>query len=579
MASFAQLEVEVPAPQAGVILKHKVGSGARGLLDYAASKATDIDGIITNKPIYSNVSETPRSIAKEFGFLRRLRPKLNKAVGHLIIAPKSKFQTQADWEKAANIATREHGIENTAFACYLHTDTEHPHLHIVYSRIRFDGSVVSDSNSYRTNERAARKIESAFGIPTLQTRPRESQPIDSQRAYSAERREQRIEAKIQRKNQENARQRYFTHTSENKSNRGQLRKTSEIGVRNLQPSIMAHNRDAEFESLLPDNERFGGRESRYVRWGGPGDSRELIKIIPQPNPKTTGRRRIKMTTQTEFQRIEDVIKNVLNDPAVDSPVEFKRRLDAALADAEIEAFARFHRRGKDDDAEISGWSLMFSQGTSVAASNISRRLSWAHVAAELNANAARRRRRDESAALAEEALGFLLLRPAQAIPAQGEEAPLTPRRARVGDLDEPVPGPSWSWPAAAVDGIYETRDALAIRPNFIDRLSPAELDQLVFKLCDRAEKKWGGDALQAEGLLVDHPQLFVALVNEAAQRPGLSISRPPELAAAIEVARAARAAAAGAGLSPAAPAPLDFLAFSAAEPAPAPAVASAPAPV
>lgn len=568
MASFAQLEVT--APQAGVILKHKVGSGARGLLDYSASKATDIDGIITNKPIYSNVSETPRSIAKEFGFLRRLWPRLNKAVGHVIIAPKTKFQTQADWEKAASIATREHGIENTAFACYLHTDTEHPHLHLVYSRIRFDGSVVSDSNSYKTNERAARKIESELNIPALREKPRWQRPIDSQVAYAVEKRETRV----RKKEIKDERRRYFSHTAENQQNGGKPRPPSEKRLHALSERGLAHNRGEAAQGVLQSHARPGGREFGGLRWGAKS---ELIGITPTPTPKPK-KRRMKMTTQNKFQKIEEVARGVLSDPAVDSPVEFKLRLDAALAEAEIEAFTRFHCRGKDDDAEISGWSLMFSQGTSVAASNISRGLSWAHILAELNANAARRRRRDESAALAEEALGFLLLRPAQAIPAQGEEAP---RRARVGDgqdQDEPAPGPSWSWPSAAADGIYETRDALAIRPDFIGTLSPAELQKLVFRLLDRAEKKWGVEPLRVGAQLLEHPQLLNLFIDEAASRPSLHISEPPEVAEKIAAARAARAAA-GAGLSPAAP--LDFLvlAFSAAEPASAPAAAVGPAPV
>jgi len=288
-----------------------------------------------------------------------------------------------------------------------------------------------------------------------------------------------------------------------------------------------------------------------------------------------------MTTQTEFQKIDAIAKKALKNPAVDSPVEFKLRLDAALVEAEIEAHVRFHRRGQADDAEISGWSLMFNQGTSVAASNISRSLSWAHILAELNANAARRRQRDESARLAEEALGFLL-RPAHPAPAEDEPAPAPHRVAGAEDASA-----SWYWPDADEDGICETRTALKIKRDFITRLTPAQLETLVCKLLDRAEKKWGEDSLQADGPLVDHPALRALLVEQAAKRLGLRITQPPELAADIEAARVARAAA---GLSPAAPAAplgLDFLSFSSAAaeappvaaPAPAPAVVSAPAPV
>jgi Relaxase/Mobilisation nuclease domain len=45
-----------------------------------------------------------------------------------------------------------------------HHDTKHEHIHIVVSRIRMDGSVVSDSWDYRRNDVVVPKLEKEFGL-------------------------------------------------------------------------------------------------------------------------------------------------------------------------------------------------------------------------------------------------------------------------------------------------------------------------------------------------------------------------------------------------------------------------------
>lgn len=180
----------------GCILKIKIGSSFRGLLNYQSERACGIDGIKTGQPIYTNmVGKTPRALAREISIIRRLRPGLNKAVAHLMICPEKALENKEEWQKAIQIAFREHGFnqENTPYVAYLHADgEEHPHLHVAFSRIRFDGTVISDSQSFRKNESAARAIENELGLGKLLEVPKEKKPYSPQTPYNALRREKRI---------------------------------------------------------------------------------------------------------------------------------------------------------------------------------------------------------------------------------------------------------------------------------------------------------------------------------------------------------------------------------------------------
>lgn len=185
-------------PESGCILKIKTnGRSFRGLVSYQSERGANIGGTITQLPIFTNMlGRTPRELSREMAVIRRLRPGLNTAVGHLQICPSRALKTKEDWVEAVQIAFDAHGIHDAPFVCYLHSEgdgkTNHAHLHIAFSRIRFDGSVISDSGSYRKNEIAARRIEEKFQLGVIQERSREKRPNDSQKAFDSLRREDRL---------------------------------------------------------------------------------------------------------------------------------------------------------------------------------------------------------------------------------------------------------------------------------------------------------------------------------------------------------------------------------------------------
>jgi hypothetical protein len=109
--------------------------------------------------------ENPRELAAEFGEIRKLRPSLGKAVLHVSLsaAPGEKL-TDDQWREVGQRYMGAMGLEKNQFLVTRHTDTEHEHIHILANRIRFDGSVTSDSQDYKRQEAVMRELERDYGL-------------------------------------------------------------------------------------------------------------------------------------------------------------------------------------------------------------------------------------------------------------------------------------------------------------------------------------------------------------------------------------------------------------------------------
>jgi hypothetical protein len=135
------------------------GTGFRGAVEYDITK----EG---GRVIDTNMaSENPRELAAEFGKIRALRPKLAKAVLHVSLsAAPGEHLNDAQWQSVATRYLQKMGFDNNQFVVTRHTDTAHEHIHIVANRIRFDGSVTTDSQDYQRQEKVMREIERDFGL-------------------------------------------------------------------------------------------------------------------------------------------------------------------------------------------------------------------------------------------------------------------------------------------------------------------------------------------------------------------------------------------------------------------------------
>jgi len=142
-----------------MIAKQTKGRGFRGTLRYVLGKqgAEIIGG--------NMLGQDSDSLAAEFAESRRLQPKLWRAVYHASLSlPPGETLTDELWRDVADRYVEGMGFKGSQYVAVKHNDTNHSHMHIVASRIRMNGSVVSESHDYRRSETLVRGIEKEFGL-------------------------------------------------------------------------------------------------------------------------------------------------------------------------------------------------------------------------------------------------------------------------------------------------------------------------------------------------------------------------------------------------------------------------------
>lgn len=155
------------------------GRGARGLIDYLLDE-DDQKGL--PRPHVRIIGSTfagrsAREIAAEFGALHALRPRLGVYLAHEALRLPG-GDSDLDDDTWARIATRwasEMGFED--FLVVSHGDG---HVHIAASRIKRDGSVVSDRGDYRRSEAIIRQIEQEFDLTAVES----SHLLDQEKAVN-----------------------------------------------------------------------------------------------------------------------------------------------------------------------------------------------------------------------------------------------------------------------------------------------------------------------------------------------------------------------------------------------------------
>jgi len=152
-----------------MIAKLIKGSGFRGALNYifngnekSSNKSAEI--------VSSNMAGlTPRHLSSEFSALRKLRPTLGKAVCHISLSIPSddKKLSKQTWGEIAETFIQELGFKDCPFIAVKHNDTDHQHIHILASRIKTNGEVVSDKNDFKRSEDIIRRLENKFGLSAV----------------------------------------------------------------------------------------------------------------------------------------------------------------------------------------------------------------------------------------------------------------------------------------------------------------------------------------------------------------------------------------------------------------------------
>ncbi len=73
------------------------------------------------------------------------------------------------WKSVCQKFQAEIGAAGVQFVAYRHADTKCDHIHVIFSRVKPDGSLVSESNNFYAWREAVRRVEAAMGMVPIQT--------------------------------------------------------------------------------------------------------------------------------------------------------------------------------------------------------------------------------------------------------------------------------------------------------------------------------------------------------------------------------------------------------------------------
>ena len=138
------------------------GKSFRGAVEYILGKSNarllDSDGVDT---------ESVRSMIGDLNFQRKTRPEIAKVVGHISLSFHKDDAPRLTDDRMRELAAaymERMGITDTQYIVARHSDTEHPHLHIIYNRVRYDKKLVPDKNERRRNIKVCRELKQQYGL-------------------------------------------------------------------------------------------------------------------------------------------------------------------------------------------------------------------------------------------------------------------------------------------------------------------------------------------------------------------------------------------------------------------------------
>lgn len=111
-----------------------------------------------------------KNILKEINFLKQLRPNLTRDAYHVSL--NFALNDKLNQKQLAEIGTaylKGMGFDDNAYAIWQHFDADHLHIHVLASRIKYDGSVVSDSNNYQRSEKLCRGLEQKYDLESVRS--------------------------------------------------------------------------------------------------------------------------------------------------------------------------------------------------------------------------------------------------------------------------------------------------------------------------------------------------------------------------------------------------------------------------
>ena len=151
----------------GKIMK---GRGFRGVLDYAFDIGKKAEKDKSAELLDTNMGGTnPRELAREFGFIRNVKPNIKNPVYHISLSFAHADADKVTNELIAQIAQEamlQIGFDDNQFVLVRHHDTDHEHAHLIINRIKSTPphTLVSDSDDRRRINKICRDLEEKYDL-------------------------------------------------------------------------------------------------------------------------------------------------------------------------------------------------------------------------------------------------------------------------------------------------------------------------------------------------------------------------------------------------------------------------------
>lgn len=124
-------------------------------------------------------------LSKQFNAQASLNDRVVKNTGHIALSfpPGDRPRLDEDEGFAIQLA-REYmekmGIDDTQWVLTKHLDTNCPHYHIAYNRVRYDGTVISSKNERFRSQKVAREITKKYGLTPAGKSPRNIEALNKE---------------------------------------------------------------------------------------------------------------------------------------------------------------------------------------------------------------------------------------------------------------------------------------------------------------------------------------------------------------------------------------------------------------
>lgn len=139
------------------------GQRFRGVIIYILNQEKkaeilDSDGVML---------EDTEAIIESFNFQTELNPRILKPVGHISLNFSAQDQGKLSSELMVQIARdymRRMEIKDTQYLIGRHYDKEHPHVHLVFNRIDYNGKTISDRNERIRSVKICKELTREYGL-------------------------------------------------------------------------------------------------------------------------------------------------------------------------------------------------------------------------------------------------------------------------------------------------------------------------------------------------------------------------------------------------------------------------------